>query len=154
MTLLSLDQSSKVTGYAVFEDEDLVDCGNFCFTDSFVEDRLVKIRQKVLDLIDEYSVDKVVFEDIQLQGNVGNNIQTFKVLAEVYGVVLETLREKDISYESILAVSWKSTLGIRGRTRTEQKRNTQQFVSDTYGIDVNQDTADAIGIGVAFLRRN
>jgi hypothetical protein len=36
--------------------------------------RLHKIRNKVDALICDNNIDKVVFEDIQLQGNVANNV--------------------------------------------------------------------------------
>ena len=67
-----------------------------------------------------------------MQGNVTNNVQTFKVLSEVFGVILETVRELNIDYDIVPSVTWKSTLGIKGRTRPEQKRNAQQYVLDTY----------------------
>ena len=45
--LLALDQSSHITGYAVFEDAKLVQYGKFSVDDDDVGERLVKIRNKV-----------------------------------------------------------------------------------------------------------
>ena len=95
--LLALDQASQTTGYAIFKDGKLLTYGKFSFDDDIAE-RLVKIRKKVLALIDEYDINEVAFEDIQMQGNVANNVQTFKVLSEVYGVILETLEEIKVKY--------------------------------------------------------
>ena len=95
--LLALDQASQTTGYAVFKDGKLFTYGKFSFDDDIAE-RLVKIRKKVLALIEEYNINEVAFEDIQMQGNVANNVQTFKVLSEVYGVILETLEEIKVKY--------------------------------------------------------
>lgn len=120
--LLSLDQSSKITGYAVFEDNKLKTFGKFAVEDNNIDTRLVKIRQKIKDLIEQYHIDEVVFEDIQQQNNISNNVQTFKILAEVYGVVSELLEQEKIPHSSILAVTWKSLLGIKGKTRPEQKK--------------------------------
>lgn len=39
-----------------------------------------------------------------MQGNVTNNVDTFKKLSEVYGVVLETVRELKIDYEIVPSV--------------------------------------------------
>jgi hypothetical protein len=50
-----------------------------------------------------------------------------------------------------LASSWKSTLGIKGRTRPEQKRNAQEFIQKTYNIKPTQDECDAICIGCHHL---
>lgn len=86
-----------------------------------------------------------------MQGNITNNVQTFKVLSEVFGVILETVRELNIDYDIVPSVTWKSTLGIKGRTRPEQKRNAQQYVLDTYKVKAIQDTCDAICIGAHIL---
>lgn len=149
--LLALDQASLTSGFAVFKDDELFDYGKFTFSDNDIAERLVKIRNKVIELIDKYDINKVAFEDIQMQ-NSTNNVQTFKVLAEVYGVILELLQEKKIDYVIISSNTWKSTLGIRGRARAEQKRNAQQFVLNTYNIKAIQDICDAICIGTHVIR--
>ena len=148
--ILALDQASQTSGWAFFEKGELKDWGKFTF-DGDIADRLVAIRAEVIKLINKYNIDFVAFEDIQMQGNVTNNVQTFKVLSEVFGVILETVRELNIDYDIVPSVTWKSTLGIKGRTRPEQKRNAQQYVLDTYKVKAIQDTCDAICIGAHIL---
>jgi hypothetical protein len=48
---------------------------------------------------------------------------TYKALAEVIGVIIELAAEKKLPYELVHSSSWKSELGIKGRTRPDQKRN-------------------------------
>lgn len=151
--LLALDQASITTGYAVFKDGALSDYGKFTYDDSDIGERLVKIRKKVLDLIQKHDINEVAFEDIQLQRNVANNVQTFKVLSEVYGVIHELLQEIEIKYSIVPSSSWKSTLGIKGRARAEQKRNAQEWVMNYYGVKATQDTCDAICIGSHILKK-
>lgn len=151
--LLALDQASLTSGFAVFKDGKLYDYGKFTFSDDDIAKRLVKIRNKVIELIEQYEITEVAFEDIQMQNNV-NNVQTFKTLAEVYGVILELLQEKEMKYIIISSNTWKSTLGIKGRARAEQKRNAQQFVLDTYNVKAIQDTCDAICIGTHVLKNS
>ena len=153
MKVLALDQASITTGFAIFENGTLVDYGKFTFEDSDVAVRLVKIRNKVIDLIDKNNIDKVVFEEIQLQNNVVNNVKTFKVLAEVYGVILELIQEKNLAYDTVLAGTWKSFLKIKGSQRAEQKKNAQNYVKDTYNIKATQDTCDAICIGTYAINK-
>lgn len=86
-----------------------------------------------------------------MQSNISNNVQTFKILAEVVGVLSETLEEINIPHESVLATVWKSNLKIKGRNRAEQKRNAQQYVIDNYNKKPTQDEADAICIGISSL---
>ena len=151
--LLALDQASKVTGYAIFEDGQLISYDKISLTDSEVDTRLVQLRQRLQKIIKDNNIDEVVYEDIQQQGNVVNNVQTFKILAEVYGVVSELLQELHIPHSAVLASSWKSTLGIKGRIRTEQKKNAQLYVEQNYGIHVIQDIADAVCIGAHHLAK-
>lgn len=153
MRLLALDQASKTSGYAVFIDDKLEDYGKFTFEDVEIGDRLHKIREKVAELIANYGIDYVAFEDIQLQQNVQNNVQTFKVLAEVFGVIYELVTSLEIPNTAVLAGTWKSTLGIKGRTRPEQKRNAQEYVLNTYGVKAIQDVCDAICIGAHICKK-
>ena len=152
--LLALDQASKVTGWAIFEDGELKSYGKISLDDPNTDIRLVQLRQGIQTLVADYNIDEVIFEDIQQQNNVANNVQTFKVLAEVYGIVSELLQEIQIPHSTVLAASWKSTLGIKGRTRAEQKKNAQLYVEQNYGIHVIQDIADAVCIGTHHIKKN
>ena len=147
--ILALDQASKTSGYSVFKDGKLLTFGKFTFEDADLGERLCKIKNKVLELINEYDIDELIFEDIQLQNNVTQNVQTFKILAEVYGLIDQLASELKIPHRSYLASSWKSQLGIKGKDRAEQKRNAQKYVMSTYGVKCTQDEADAICIGYA-----
>lgn len=154
MKLLALDQASRTSGYAIFEDDKLIDFGTFTYDDTDIGVRLHKIRNKVDSLICDNNIDKVVFEDIQLQGNVANNVQTFKTLAEVFGIIYELVTALDIEHEAVLSSSWKSTLNIKGRTRPEQKKNAQLWVMNTYGVKPSQDASDAICIGAHAIKHS
>lgn len=152
--LLALDQASKCTGWAIFEDSKLEKYGKISLDDPNIDTRLVQLRQNIWALIESENINEVVFEDIQQQNNVANNVQTFKVLAEVYGVVSELLQELQIPHSTVLAASWKSTLGIKGRTRVEQKKNAQLYVEQNYDIHVIQDIADAVCIGTHHIKKD
>lgn len=151
--ILALDQASVTSGYSVFKNGKLHTFGKFTFNDSDLGERLCKIKNKILELIEEYEIDELIFEDIQLQNNVTQNVQTFKTLAEVYGLIDQLASELKIPHRSYLASSWKSQLGIKGKNRVEQKRNAQKYVLDTYGIKCTQDEADAICIGDCAVKR-
>lgn len=145
--LLALDQASRISGWAVFNDNQLVAHGHFTCEDDDIGTRLQRIREKVCSLIVDYDINEIAFEDIQLQGNVVNNVQTFKVLAEVFGVIYELVTELQIPNTAVLAGTWKSTLGIKGKQRAEQKKNAQIYVEKTFNVKAPQDECDAICIG-------
>ena len=148
--ILALDQASRTSGWSVFQQNELVASGTFTYDDDDFSLRLVKIRNKVIALIETYNIDKILLEDIQLQGQT-NNVTTYKALAEVLGVLEELARERNISHELVHSQSWKSTLGIKGRDRATQKRNAQAFVAETYGKKVSQDESDSICIGTHYI---
>lgn len=154
MKILALDQSTRITGWAVFADGALQEYGKFDAENAGADigKRLTYIREKVKALIDKYGIQKILIEEIQLQNTVGNNVVTYKKLAYVQAVLIQMFDELKLPYEVIASSSWKSTLSIKGRARAEQKKNAQEFITKTYNIKVIQDIADAICIGLAFLQ--
>ena len=152
MTILALDQSSRISGWSIFENGELKHYGKFDADDNDLGKRLIYIREQVLKLINKYSVNQVVIEDIQLQDNVLNNVKTYKTLAEVIGVLEEAFTEHKISYSIIPSSIWKSALGIKGRDRKAQKQAAQNYVQVTYGKKPSQDECDAICIGTYAAR--
>ena len=149
--LLALDQSSRISGYAIFVDENLIAHGSINLTEEDVGQRLVLIRKEVTKLIHKYDINEIAFEDIQMQASVGNNVQTFKILAEVFGVILMLCTELKINYTIVSSNTWKSTLKIKGKKRSEQKQDAQRYVLEKYGIKAIQDTVDAICIGAHMI---
>lgn len=150
MILLALDQASRTSGYAVFNNQDLIDSGTFTLTSDNIGERLVAYRKQLEHLIEKYDIDEVAFEDIQMQTQI-NNVQTFKILAEIFGVTQEYLTEQKYFYHIVSSNTWKSKLNIKGRTRLEQKKNAQQWVLDTYNKKVSQDESDAICLGASIV---
>lgn len=152
MILLALDQASQTSGYAIFnEQKQLITSGAFTISGP-LEKRLMKIRQKIQQLITEYNVTEVALEDIQMEKGVGNNVVTFKALAEVIGVITELLAELKISFKIIPSSTWRGGLGIKGSQRAIYKKNAQIFVEKKYSKAATEDEADAICIGTYYLK--
>ena len=152
MKLLALDQATRVTGYAIFENEVPVVIGHFNTKSEDFGERLVEIRQKIISLIEEYDIDTVAFEDIQLQNNVVQNVKTFKMLAEVFGVILELLQERKMKYYVVAPNVWKATFKIAGHGREVEKKASQAYIAETYGLKCTQDEADAACIGTHIIK--
>lgn len=155
MSFLALDQSSNISGWAIFDDNDKLESyGTIEPGDRPLEQRLTIIRNYIKNLISDFNIKQVLIEDIQMQANVANNVKTYKALAEVIGVVTELLNELKIPFELIPASTWKSTLGIKGANRAAQKANAQKYIKTKYNLDVKQDICDAICIGCHFIEQN
>ena len=145
--LLSLDQSSRTTGYAIFKEGKLFHHGKFTLEEDDVGKRLVQFREEVIKLINDYNITEVAFEEIQLQNNVVNNVQTFKILSEIYGVLQELVQELKLPYTIVSSNTWKSTMKIPKTKREEEKRRAQALVQTLFSIKATQDEADAICLG-------
>lgn len=160
---LAVDQSTTVSGYAVFENENLIEHGKVKFEGEPIE-RMIEIKnwlvEKAQELKKQYPTNelKVILEDIQYQphyekNNYANqgvlqNAMTFKTLAQLQGILIAALVENDIDYQIYHSSSWKSTFNIKGKDRTEQKRNAQEYIKKQFNKDkITQDECDAILLG-------
>ena len=149
MKILALDQSSKTTGYAIFEDRELVNYGKITFSHSNPIERMNCLMQEIENIIKNNNIEKVFLEDIQMQGRV-NNVVTFKILAFVLGMFEIYCFKNKIPYEVIPSSTWKSKCKIKGKARQEQKQDAQRFVKEVFDISPAQDTVDAICLGYSF----
>lgn len=148
MKILALDQASRVTGWAIFDNAQLINSGTIVINPDYgLGERLHKLRNEVKDIIQTQNIEKVYLEDIYADGQHINNISTFKTLAEVFGVLFELCVDLKVPVEAVLAVKWKSVVGIKGRTRADQKKNAKQHVLEKYKIKASEDQADSICIG-------
>ena len=144
--LLAFDQSTKVTGFSLWEGKKLTDYGKL---DSNVEEnnpieRMSKMYFLIKELLNKHNPGFVVLEGVQFQ----NNYKTYAQLSQMQGVIFSLLFEKDIGFLLIEPTAWRSFCGIKGRKRAEHKAAAIQLVNDTFQIDTDEDTAEAICIGV------
>ena len=97
MKILSLDLSTKSSGYAVFEDEKLIDYGVIKSTD---EDLLVRgnyMAEFVRLLCEKYGkFDLVGIEELKIY----KNQETLVKLAQVQGMVLRELKDQEVKFIS------------------------------------------------------
>lgn len=152
--LLALDQASYTTGYAIFEDDKLIEINHFDCVGDELGERLQQFRCNIDNLIDQHNITEVAFEDVQLQENKGGKevgIKTYKMLSEVYGVLEELLVEKDVSYTIIPPIVWKATFKIAGKGRKQEKALAQAEVLRRYGLQCSEDEADAACLGTHYI---
>ena len=155
MRILGLDQSSNKTGFAIYENEELIKYGVFdihdldekhngiCYFQEKIENNLMFIDR----LIKEYKIDLVCIEDIQSQ----SNVNTYKKLAWLQGSIMQYLYDNNFEYSILSPSEWRKVLNIKGKSRKREdiKLATQQYVTKAFGIEVDEDTSDAICIGQA-----
>ena len=155
MNILAIDASTKSSGWSYFENGELQSHG--CITSSSTDliKRIYKMKDELLKIINLYSIDKIILEEVRPEGGFGvGNQKTHKALmwlqAAIAFLVYDNCPQIEIEY--IYPSSWRAKLGIkngRGIKRTTLKEADIAFVKEKYNIEVNDDEADAICIGLA-----
>lgn len=154
MKILSLDLSTKSSGWAVFDDGQLRDSG--CITSSSLDllKRIEIMVEGLKEIVEKYAPDKIVAEEVRPENGM-QNIKTHRALMWLQGGVALMLHayNKKLEMDLIYPSSWRAKIGIktgRGIKRTSLKEKDIEFVKANYGMTVNDDEADAICIGYAY----
>lgn len=152
--VLALDDATDTTGWALFDDEELVGYGAIRMGHDNAIARIAALRQWLLSALDLWKPDKVAIEDIQLQTyynqkskKMEGNVKLYKTLAHLQGVLLTTLWEQKIDNVVVHVSTWRSHCGITARSRDDQKRAAQLKVSEWYTLNLSHDVAEAICMG-------
>ena len=154
MILLSLDLSSKSSGWAIFKDSMLIDSG--CVTSSSTDlmKRINVMKDGIKTIVEKYNPDKVVAEEVRPENGI-QNVKTHRALMWVQAAIALMLYDynKKIELELIYPSSWRAAIGIktgRGVKRASLKEQDIEWVKANYGMSVNDDEADAICIFDAY----
>ena len=151
MITLAVDASTKSTGIAIFDGQELkhYDCITASSTDLFK--RIHKMQDEIEKIIKNYKVEKIIMEDV-IPEDVHGNQNVFKALTYLQGYLIEVFNRNKIPYELVVASHWRKLCGIKtgsGVRRESLKPKDIAFVKNQFGISVNDDIADAICIGFA-----
>lgn len=158
--VLAFDQATNISGWAVFDDKELVQCGKFQTSQATAAEKIEATRQWIGSMIDMWQPDRVAIEDIQLQqfgAKDSDNIEgvtTYKTLAHLQGVLINYFYNNNIKYDIIHTATWRSHCGVRGKSRADKKKSAQLIVKEKWDTYVSQDEADAILIGYYEADRN
>lgn len=105
----------------------------------------------IIELLKKYNPNIIVIEKL----NVGRNMVATRCLSKIIGAVYcYSILNKDVFYYEIQPSQWRSQIGIQSskRKREEYKQLSIQFVKDNFNINVTDDEADAICVGVGYIR--
>lgn len=154
--LISFDQSTHISGYAIFDGEVLIHYGVF---ETIREDeisRYIEVKQWINGMIQMWQPDWVAIEDIQLQSKGGmdtrdadnvQNLMVYKTLARLQGVILASFVEQNLHYKIYAPSEWRGYCGIGGKSRADKKRAARLAIEEWFKINATEDEADAICLG-------
>ena len=157
MNIIALDASTKSTGVAIYKHNKLqkFDCIKSSSADLFKRiEVMVDNIQKILS--ENLDIEYLVLQEVRPDRAVNTN--TYKALMYLQGCISMMIHKKfdHVEITFIYPSQWRKVCQIkqgRGVQRQSQKANDIQWVKDHFNLDVNDDIADAIGIGFAYINK-
>lgn len=147
--ILSLDTSSKITGYAVFNNGKLIRYSSIDKSDiKNSDERMQDMVRCLIILIEREAPDVVVVEETV----VTRNPQTQRMLSMILGAVFGTCVSNHFNYCSLRPTQWRKAVRSDDeklpRKRDELKLWSINKVAELFDInDISDDISDAILIG-------
>ena len=124
--ILSLDASTTAIGWAVFDNDNLIECGRLTPTEKDLEwrDRVHNLLPQLEQLIIKYKPTKIYQEDVPM-GGAGGALVLIE-LAYVQGL-FSSIETKYCDIEYIAVGTWRKNIGIN--SGKDQRRNAKKIKS-------------------------
>ena len=151
MKVLSLDQSTTRSGFAVFINDKYDHSGvidKHKIKDS--EERFKAMYEGIHDLIVAENPSIVVLENAQAQGG---NMAVYKLLCQLQGAIMGMCYAKGIKFCVMAPTQWRKVLSFQQGPkikREELKRQSIEYAK-RFGIEDSEDRAEAACIGAAYI---
>ena len=153
MKVLSMDQSTRVTGWSVFDDGQYVDSGVIDLhkiTDT--DERSKQMGLEICKLIEEHKPSEMVIEEVAMQ----SNVNTLKKLARIQGMAIGFATAHNIPTHILEPSRWRASLNfVQGpKVKREQlKQQSRDFVKNILGLNIkSEDENEATAINEAAHR--
>lgn len=148
--VLSFDQSTRVSGWAYFEDGQYIESGVVDMSKSKLETdrRSFEMAKELWKIIKKYKPDHLIIEDTQQQ----NNVKTVIILARLQGIVIGYAEAHGVKVHILLPSQWRAALSyIQGPKvkRQELKQQSFDYVKNNFGLERSEDECEAICINIA-----
>lgn len=148
--MLSFDTSTSRTGYGYWENGKLKKSGFLASVKSDDFNKCDDMMKQIRKMLDEKKPDIVVVE----MTVVVKNAMTQRELTELIGGVRWYCVNNNIDFHRLRPSQWRALVKDKDeklpKKREELKKWSMDKVKKKFGIDANDDTADAILIGAAY----
>ena len=156
--VLALAAATNITGFCLYDDKELIHYGVFK-TDQQLDTtaRINQVKHWLEEVVKEWKPDTICIEHIQLQTYGTKNspqVELYRVLANLQGVLLDTIFELGLPVELVYSSTWREVVGVEGNGRENKKKEAQNKVMMWYKLKCTQDEADAICIGKYYVLNN
>lgn len=150
--VIGIDSSTRRTGMALFVDgqysrHTLIDLSK---SNEDTDARMNIMGRNILLVLNEWKPDTVFIEE---PNGSGGNIDNFRKLSEIIGIVRGWCIENRVAYHECKPSVWRKNVGIEQgkKKRPELKDESIKFVFEKYGIEVGDDEADSICIAAGMI---
>lgn len=150
MKVISFDQSTRVSGWSLFDNGEYVCSGVVDMSKSQLEttERSFMMAKRLWKILKEYKPDYLVIEDTQEQGN----IKTVITLARLQGMIIGYAEAHGIKTHILAPTQWRKVLGYAQGPkvkRAELKQQSADYVKRIYGFIKSEDENEAIALNDA-----
>ena len=150
MVVLVFDQSTRASGYAVFEDGKYIDSGFIDMSKSKLDtsERSFEMAKALWKVIKQYKPDHLVLEETQQQ----SNVKVVITLSRLQGMIIGYAEAHKVKTHILQPTKWRAALhyaqGPKVK-RAELKQQSLDYVKEHLGLELPEDQAEACCIGIA-----
>lgn len=150
--MISIDSSTKKTALAVFDNGiyqrvDLIDCSNL----NDMDDRFASMAEHIFEYLEKNSPYIIYMEETVVE----RNASTQRFLTRLQGIIYAYCMRHNCEFNTIRPTEWRKLVGIEQgkKNRDKLKEEAVNLVKYKFGIEVTDDEAEAILIGLAVLNK-
>ena len=144
MLVAGIDGSTNSTGISIMKDGKLEFYGLIdLHKEKDAMKRIQKMLLQICEVLDRYKLDAVYMEKSILK----SNVDTVQKLANLAGGIMLYCAQNDIKFNHPLPPEWRAKIGIKQSSKIKREVLKEQailVVKNEYGINVNDDIAEAI----------
>lgn len=163
MFFVSFDASTKSTGYAVYKDSEMIECGLIRSSLKNSYERIEEIYNGCKKIFEKYPTTYVFIEDVPLASTVNKSVAEKLLLLQ--GTIYSLCIEYDCGFIQMEPQKWRKLAGVKAEKnrRDLQKKAAIELVNNIYNTNYkwidkiydektgDSDVCEAILIGKAGL---
>lgn len=148
--VLSVDQSTRCSGFCVYENGNYVESGIIDMTKSKLDTdkRSFEMAKEIWRLMKKYQPDHLILEEVQQQANP----KTMIILARLSGIIIGYAEAHKINVHIVAPSKWRSALHYAQGSKIKREVLKQQsidYVKNHLGLSLPEDQAEACCINEA-----
>ena len=150
--IMSLDTSTKSTGWAIFQNEHFYKSGHIDLRKKNMSapDRIDLMIRTILDVLNKERPDVIIVEKVSVSRNMNTVRELCRVIDSCYLYALQN----GCRFFEVTPSEWRGAIGMQRKSgdRNTYKQMSMQFAEETFTTKkIMDDEADAICIGAAYV---